>query len=213
MEAQRIAKEVDEATATAVDPDVWRETTERLLQHGKEILDIHRDMYLAAIEEGRVREAEEAMTAHLDDGKRKVAMTPERMQRLSVFRVKGFMDQMEECTKSLNEWSCAGSKSGSGSRGASSALPDDWAFSLPLNVGDQVEADLGGAFFPAIVSKCIGNTYDITFFDGDQEPGMDRSRIKLLSPPAAEEDVDTSGMTPKQLKRWKKQQEKKQKLK
>jgi hypothetical protein len=77
---------------------------------------------------------------------------------------------------------------------------------LQVKVGDAVEADLGGAFFPATVTKILpGNKFDVQFFDGDQENGLDRSMIKLLKPPNHGND-DTSNMTPKQLKRWKKAQ-------
>jgi hypothetical protein len=72
-----------------------------------------------------------------------------------------------------------------------------------------VEADLGGAFFPATVKKVLpGNKFDVQFFDGDQERGLDRSKIKLIKPPnlGSDEGIDTSKMTPKQLKRWKKAQ-------
>jgi hypothetical protein len=82
---------------------------------------------------------------------------------------------------------------------------------LQVKVGDEVEADLGGAFFPARVKKVLpGNKFDVQFFDGDQESGLDRSRIKLMKPPnlGGDDDVDTSKMTPKQLKRWKKEQKK-----
>ena len=81
---------------------------------------------------------------------------------------------------------------------------------MPVKVGDQVKADLGGAFFPATVTRAAGNTYDVKFFDGDMESGLSRDMLKLLKPPnLVDEDVDTSNMTPKQLKRWKKKQEKK----
>lgn len=97
---------------------------------------------------------------------------------------------------------------------SSRGLPENWAFTLDVKVGDHVEADLGGAFFPATVTRVTGDTYDVNFFDGDQETGLDRSMLKLITPPTvATEAVDTSNMTPKQLKRWKKQQEKKNKKK
>jgi hypothetical protein len=83
---------------------------------------------------------------------------------------------------------------------------------MPIKVGDQVEADLGGAFFPATVTRVAGNSYDVKFFDGDQESGLERSMLKLMTPPnLGTEESDISNMTPKQLKRWKKQQEKKNK--
>jgi hypothetical protein len=203
----RIAKEVDAETFSQVNQSVWKETVKTLKKQGVELFDIHRDMYIAAMEEGRNREAEDAMTAHLDQPKRK-ALTPERMQRLSLFRVQRYYESINKCKSDLVEWSYAGKPSASSK--ASTGLSENWAFTMPIKVGDQVEADLGGAFFPATVSRVVGNTYDVKFFDGDQESGLDRSMLKLLAPPnLAEAAVDTSKMTPKQLKRWKKQQQNK----
>jgi hypothetical protein len=206
-ELERISQAVDQETAAAVEPNVWRETAERIRSVGVELLEIHRDMYLAALEEGRTREAEDAMTAHLT---RRV-MTPERMQRLSLFRVKGFFDRIDVSQKALNDWSYATMTSSTGAGASSTELPANWAFVMPVNVGDKVEADLGGAFFPATVTRAADGTFDVHFFDDDQETGLDRSQIKLLSPPAVStadkvDEVDTSKMTPKQLKRWKKAQ-------
>jgi hypothetical protein len=202
-ELERISRSVDEETVAAVNPSIWKETTTRVRQQGRELLEIHRDMYLAAIEEGRTREAELAMTAHL--GQTKPAMTPQQIQRLSLFRVKKFYDLIKQSKAALNEWSqFAITESNSGT------LPVHWQFTLPLQVGDKVEADLGGAFFPATVSRASDGTFDVNFFDGDRETGLERARIKLISPPKAllPSVVDTSKMTPKQLKRWKKEQEK-----
>jgi hypothetical protein len=212
-ELERISRAVDDESASSVDASVWKETVERFRREGVELVDIHRDMYLAAIEEGRKRDAEDAMTAHLDQSGPKV-MTPERMQRLSLFRVKRFYDKVNESMKTLNDWSHEGKPSADvASDNVKQPLPDNWAFTLPVKVGDKVEADLGGAFFEAIVirASAADGTYDVQYFDGDGETGIDRSMIKLLSPPACasdDADADTSKMTPKQLKRWKKQQEK-----
>jgi hypothetical protein len=66
--------------------------------------------------------------------------------------------------------------------------------------------------FPATVKKVTNGKYDVQFFDGDEEVGLDRSMIKLLKPPSLasddddDGDVNTSNMTPKQLKRWKQKQ-------
>jgi len=203
-EVERISHKVDKETASAVDPQVWKDATARVRQEGMELLEIHRDMFLAAVEEGRVREAEDKITAHLDGPKK---MTQERIARLSCFRVKDYFDKINDSMKRMIEWSKAGTKKG----GDKAALPDDWAFTLPVNVGDTVEADLGGAFFPATVARVQGGKYDVQFFDGDQEAGLERSQIKLSTPPVQEEEIDTSSMTPKQLKRWKKQKEKNKK--
>ncbi|CAJ1940577.1 unnamed protein product [Cylindrotheca closterium] len=202
-ELSRRAKGVDAATYAKIDERLWKETVRRLRIHGMELVSIHRDMYLAALEEGLARNLEEEMTAHLDKPKKK-AMTPERMQRLSLFRVQRYYEQINKCKADLVAWSYAGKASDS------AGLPEDWAFSLPLKVGDQVEADLGGAFFPATVTRVANNAYDVKFFDGDMESGLERSMLKLLAPPVVHSDEpDTASMTKKQLKRWKKQQEKK----
>jgi hypothetical protein len=196
-------------------PDtVWSETVEELQKQGMDLLEIHRDMYLAAVEEGRQRKAEEAMIAHLsgDALVRARAMTPEKMQRLSLFRVQKYFQKIDEAKKSLRNWSREGSNNESS---VGSALPDDWEFTLPLKIGDQVEADLGGAFFPATVTKVTGGRYDVEFFDGDVMDGLGRNQIKLLAPPASvagstADDMEEAppGLTPKELKRWRKKQEK-----
>jgi len=218
-ELERISMAVDQETASAVDPAVWRETADRLRQEGAELLEAHRDMYLAAIAEGKEREMEDAMTAHLKNAPRR-ALTPERMQRLSLFRVKRYYDRINESKAGLKQWSYEGASSRSPSSeahgsGSAASLPDNWAYTMPVKVGDQVEADLGGAFFVATVTRASsdGTSFDVQYFDGDRETGLGRSMIKLLVPPASaattgDSDIDTSSMTPKQLKRWKKKQEK-----
>jgi len=210
-ELERVSFAVDAATAGAVDRTVWKEAILRFRQEGMELVEIHRDMYLAAIEEGQTRDAEEAMTAHLEPGARR-KMSPERIQRLSLFRVKQFYDKINQSKAALKKWSYEG-KSANDADGQA-ALPEDWAFTFPVKVGAEVEADLGGAFFPAKVTRASGGTFDVQFFDGDRETGLVRSQLKLTTLPVAataEDDVDTVSMTPKQLKRWKKQQEKLQK--
>ena len=113
-------------------------------------------------------------------------MSPERMQRLSLFRVKRFYDLINDSKQRLKEWSLCGvadaSQSNDDNNDATS-LSSDWAFTMPVSVGDQVEADLGGAFFPAAITRASGGTYDVAFFDGDRETGLTRRQIKLLSPP------------------------------
>ena len=201
---------VDEESALKLSTSDWQEAIERLRQQGNEIFETHRDMYLAAIEEGQKREAEESIRAHLEP-KEKVQMTPERVQRLSLFRVKRFYDQINESKDSLQQWAASGSGAANDS---SSSADSNWPFTATVKVGDEVEADLGGAFFSARVTRASGGTYDVAFFDGDRETGLSRDQIKLLSLPAAAATTmeDTSHMTAKQLKRWKKQQEKLNKL-
>jgi hypothetical protein len=233
---KHISNLVDEESFSQVPDEVWVETVQRLQQHGRNLLEIHRDMYLAALDEGRARKAEEAMTAHLDVDdsadddtagskrkRRRKAMTPERMQRLSLFRVKRYFEEVDRVKNELIAWSYEGMQSSTAGVGATSAsgdgtssqaLPANWAFTMPVSVGDQVEADLGGAFFPATVISVDtnGESFTVQFFDGDRET-LDRSGIKLQKPPKIAsssdcDDIDTTGMTAKQIKRLKKQQNK-----
>ena len=208
----KLSYEVDQMTAIEAEKSsatIWKDTVSRVREQGMELYDIHRDMYLAAKDEGDLRKSEAAMKAHLDDTS--MPMTPERMQRLSLFRVQRYFEKIAASKESLNTWSLEGNRSGAG------ALPSDWAFSLPVKVGDKVEANFGGAWFPATVSKIIGSTYNVEFFDGDSETGLERSALKLLTPPLVDDGskivngVDTSSMTKKELKKFLRKQEKKNK--
>lgn len=213
-ELKRISQEVDVDTFKAVPESIWKETVERIKSQGMELLEIHRDMYLAAMDEGNERNNEEAMTAHLTGEALKSAraMTPEKMQRLSLFRVQKFTEKISSSKQSLIDWSLENSVPIEPS-GAS--LPDDWAFTMPLKVGDEVEADLGGAFFEATVTKISDSSYDVKFFDGDVLNGLSRDMIQLLSPPtlstseSEDEEKPPEGLTKKELKKWLKKQEKK----
>ena len=215
---ERISHQVDEATASAVPASVWKETVVRLRQQGMELYDIHRDMYLAAIEEGRIRKTELEMTAHLTGEalERARGMTPEKMQRLSLFRVRDYYEKINASKEALVNWSKSGTNvAGDGAANASGGLPANWEYTVPLQVGDEVEADLGGAMFPARVSAVTGNAYSVEYFDGDKDTGLERSMIKLLKPPAApsnedELDIgDTTGLTPKEIKKLRKKAQKK----
>lgn len=68
-----------------------------------ELLEIHLDMYLAALEERRAQEAEEAMTAHLDKNAQR-AMAPAQMQHLSLYRVNRYFDEFAARKKALGKW-------------------------------------------------------------------------------------------------------------
>lgn len=206
----------DDSSAAAISPESLQETLEQIHSYGSSILDIHRDMYLAAVEEGRLRKTEAAMTAHIKGASTK--MTPERMQRLSLFRVRPYFEQIDNAKKELDLWCHSGGNAASSfdpsskesSSSSTTTLDPNWQFTAPLKVGDEVEGDLGGAFFPAKVSRVAGNVYDVVFFDGDRADGLERDQIKLMTPPAAEDDeIDTTGLTKKEIKRLKKKMNKK----
>ncbi|KAL7471818.1 hypothetical protein ACHAXS_012127 [Conticribra weissflogii] len=213
---EELCSAVNDATNSEKVPmssESFKEAVERIHAYGTTILEIHRDMYLAAIEEGRLRKAEAAITAHLK-ADASFAMTPERMQRLSLFRVRPFFEQIDSAKKDLEGWCLSGAVIPSSDATTSSPssnnsqLDPNWQYTSPLKVGDEVEADLGGAFFEAKVSQVFGNKYNVVFFDGDRADGLQRDQIKLLKPPVVEE-FDTTGLTPKEIKKLKKKMEKK----
>ena len=183
--------------------DHWISVVERFREAGQDILSTHRDMYLAAIEEGRKRKEE-------GDG----PMTQDKMDRLSLFRVPPYFEKLEKAKGGLREWAVQGMGGGKGGvdEGEGSGVPDDWATSWELKVGDPVDADLGGCMFPAAVMKVNeGGTYDVQFFDGEVEKGVARDAIVLKVKPTlgggggGEGGIDTAGLTKKEIKRLKKQ--------
>jgi hypothetical protein len=215
---EKIFAMVNESTgdSAAIAPDSLVEVLKRIFSYGSSILGIHRDMYLAAVEEGRLREAETAMTSHIKDSSSSTSakLTPDQIRRLSLFRVRSFFQKMDAAKKELDHWCLSGDTSVSSISDHSdedSLLDPNWQFSSPVQIGDECEADLGGAFFAAKVSQVVGDKYNVQFFDGDRADGLDRDQIKLLKPPSPENvEIDTTGLTKKEIKRLqKKKMEKK----
>ena len=127
------------------------------------------------------------------------------MDRLSLFRVPKFFEAFSEAKSEIRLWA---------SSAVVKEVPDDWATSWPLQVNDQVEADLGGAFFPANILKVRPDgLFDVKFFDGEVEQGVPRSGILLMTKPQAEITVPTQAkkLTKKELKRLEKMEKKKKK--
>ena len=102
---------VDEATGSSavVSSESLQEAFEQTQSYASSIRDIHRDMYVAAVEEGRLRKAEAAMAAHMKD--RKAALSPEKMQRLSLFRVRPYFEQIDAEKKKMEQWCLSGAAS------------------------------------------------------------------------------------------------------
>eukprot|EP00592_Proboscia_alata_P028665 CAMPEP_0194444614 /NCGR_PEP_ID=MMETSP0176-20130528/127379_1 /TAXON_ID=216777 /ORGANISM="Proboscia alata, Strain PI-D3" /LENGTH=805 /DNA_ID=CAMNT_0039271037 /DNA_START=151 /DNA_END=2569 /DNA_ORIENTATION=- len=245
-----LSHEIHPESASLIPPEIWEESTRRLLQYGNDILEIHRDMYLIAIEEGQYRHSEPTIFAGMEDTDVTEtdpgayleryetsivkSMTQARIQRMSLFRVPMFYDKVDETKLILqSNWGPApgmedNSDGGGGGGAETQALPADWKTSWPLNIGDEVEADLGGAFFEARVTRIQNdqNTYDVQFFDGDDMDGLSRDMILLKKIPVLEvastsggggtasgDDlggIDTTGMTKKEIKRLMKKNKKKQ---
>lgn len=212
---QQLSKQIDPLTYDAVPSSIWKQTVQRVRQQGIELLDVHRDMYLAAMDEGRLRRTEGSINMPINNN---------NMQRLSIFRVDKYYKQVDVFKQNLMNWATelktttttetSNDNDGGGSNSAA-ALPADWAMTYPLSNGDTVEADLGGAMFPATVTSSMNNNqYKVTFFDGDVEI-LPREMIRLVTPPTIQNDTDDDGeqpppgLTKKELKRWRKKMEKK----
>ncbi len=194
--------------SVAISSESLAEALKRIHSYGTQILEVHKDMYIAAVEEGRLRKAEAAMTSHIKEtsSSTSVKLTPERIQRLSLFRVRPFFQSIDVVKKELDHWCLSGNDPSD----EDSLLDPNWRFSVPLQVGDECEAELGGALFPAKVSQIVGDKYCVQFFDGDRADGLVRDQIKLLKPPSPESDeIDTTGLTKKEIKRLQKKTEKK----
>ena len=190
--------------SVAISSESLTEALKRIHSYGTSVLEIHRNMYLAAVEEGRLRKAEAAMTSQIKDSSSStsVKLTPERIKRLSLFRVRPFFQSIDVVKKELDHWCLSSDED--------SLLDPNWRFSVPLQVGDECEAELGGALFPAKVSQIVGDKYCVQFFDGDRADGLEREQIKMLKPPSPESDeIDTTGLTKKEIKRLQKKTEKK----
>jgi len=206
---------MNEATgdSTSLSSASIKEALERIQGYGTSILDIYRDIYLAAVDEGRLRDSEAKITAHVSPNKK--SLNAQQMQRLSLFRVRPFFEQIEATKKELHQWCLEGSLAATSVSSSADSVQIDpnWPLTSPLKVGDEVEADLGGAYFEARVSKVAGNTFNVVFFDGDKADGLERNQIKLLNPPATdtedEDDFDTTGLTKKEIKKMRKKLEKK----
>ena len=92
------------------------------------------------------------------------------------------------------------------------SIPDDWPATWPLQVDDAVEADLGGAMFPATVLKVRQDgLYDVKFFDGEVEQGVPRGGIELRNKPQIEATLPEPAkkLTKKEMKRLEKEKKKK----
>ncbi len=185
----------------------WISAVTEFKRVGENILHIHRDMYISAIEEGRRRREEGWAVSS--------PMPKDKMDRLSVFRVPKFFQKLDENKDSLLAWANPGAED-------HFSLPEDWASTFPLSVGDAVESELGGAFFDAVVKDANNEAgvFDVQFFDGEWERGVPRQSILLKSKPspaavaAANNEkngkpkpsvIDTTGLTKKEIKRLRKE--------
>ena len=146
----------------------------------QKIIKSHDGMYIAALEEERKRDVEGGGWAmNVGD-----VMVKERADRLSIFRVPVFFEQLDKLREELRAWGdCEGDQVTS--RGQSSHRP--W-MTLPIILnGDQVEANLldniyAGAKRSWLSAKIVkvrsDGLFNLQLFDGTVEEGVDRHDIK-----------------------------------
>jgi len=136
------------------------------LDIGQGILNTHRDMYVAAIEEETARQNSDLIWTAQEEN-----MSTEQMQRLSIFRVARFFMRLDGLRDELRTWDKP-HRLGS------------WAASQTILNGDQVEISTPGPdgvylWSPAkVVNARMDGLFDIQRFDGNIEYGVPRNMTK-----------------------------------
>jgi len=132
---------------------------------GQKILNVHTAMYVSAMEEEMQRMIE------LEQWKADENMTKQQSDRLSIFRVPIFFEQLDGFRDELRAWATEGN----GRKVEGPVLHS-------LLDGDQIEVnlDLGVAsWFPAkIVNVRADDLFDIQMFDGEVKNGIRREAMK-----------------------------------
>ena len=157
-----IAK-VDGDAAAWLSFDQCVEVVEQFRDVGQKIFDTHAAMYGAAMEEERMRRGEPEWNA--DE-----TMTKDQSDRLSIFRVPMFLEQLDGFREELRAWSVEGS-------GRRAQVP----IIHSLLDGDQVEVNLEGgiSWIPAmIVNVRADGLFDVQLFNGEESYGIRRAAIK-----------------------------------
>ena len=139
---------------------------------GQNTFNIHSAMYVAAMDEESERRREPEWNA--DEN-----MTKDQSDRLSIFRVPLYLEQLDVFRDELKAWSVDGS-------GRRASVPTTHS----LLHGDQVEVNFeeggggggggrGRPWVPAmIVNVRADGLFDIELFNGEQKMGIRRAAIK-----------------------------------
>jgi len=167
--------------------DQCLETVSHFQTIGQKIKNSHEDMYIAALEEERRRNVEGGGWAmNVGD-----IMVKERADRLSIFRVPVFFEQLDKLREELRAWGDRQGNQLTPTRGVVSSHPTWTPLPMILN-GDQVEANLLGIgavgnvyagmksswSSAKIVKVRSDGLFNLQLFDGTVEEGVDRHDIK-----------------------------------
>lgn len=129
----------------------------------QKILNTHKDMYVAALQEEDLRVSEEGGWVVGDN------MAKERSDRLSIFRVPIFFEQLDRYRDELRTWGMTGGRLGA------------WAASQNIVNGDQVEANLDDSVSwssAKVVEVRRDGLFDLQLFDGRVAKGVKRDDMK-----------------------------------
>jgi hypothetical protein len=175
-----------DTTHNSLTLDQCVETVTHFQTIGQKIKNSHNDMYIAAVEEERRRNVEGGGWA-LNVGD---IMVKERADRLSIFRVPIFFEQLDKLREELRAWGDNQGNRLTPSRGVSSH--PTWTPLPTILNGDQVEANILGSSAVDNVSDGIKSSwlsakivkvrsdgfFNLQLFDGTVEEGVARHDIK-----------------------------------
>jgi hypothetical protein len=142
---------------------------------GQKILNTHRNMYMAAIAEERARTSAKGETWSATEQDK--IMSKEQSDRLSIFRVPIFFEQLDDIRDELRVWADAFHIDGNNRLGV-------WAASQSILNGDQVEVaedvgDHGIGWSPAkVINARADGLFDLQQFDGSVKKGIRRQDMK-----------------------------------
>jgi hypothetical protein len=141
---------------------------------GQKVLNTHRNMYTSAIAEESVRKIEEG---GWPAEKHSIFSAREQIDRLSIFRVPMFFEELDIIRDQLRTWSDEFQRDGGG-LGA-------WAASQSILNGDQVEASDAGdgvgcsGWSPAkVIDARADGLFNLQLFDGSVKKGVRRQDMK-----------------------------------
>jgi hypothetical protein len=140
---------------------------------GQKLLNTHRNMYMSAIAEESIRKIEEGGWS----AEKHSIMSREQIDRLSIFRVPMFFEELDSIRDELRTWADGFQRDGD-RLGA-------WAASQSILNGDQVEASDEGdgvgcsGWSPAkVIDARADGLFDLQQFDGSVKKGVRRQDMK-----------------------------------
>uniref|UniRef100_A0A7S1UAY8 Bifunctional lysine-specific demethylase and histidyl-hydroxylase n=3 Tax=Phaeomonas parva TaxID=124430 RepID=A0A7S1UAY8_9STRA len=170
---------------SAVPKEEWEFTIRRAQEHCRDLASVFRQMYQDALVEGDRRRANPGADVPMD--------------KLSVFRIKPYMERVEQmmdgfisyATNSPQNQASPNQNIPGPAAAAAANASVQWvsAEEQKPERGEEVRVDLGGALFEARVRTVRSDgAFDVEFFDGELEGGVAAARIKVKKSKMSAED-------------------------